>query len=140
MLRMNSDEYLLDTHTWLWFVAGDITLKPKVRKTIDQAIFERKAHLASISFWEVSMLSVKKRVTLGCPTLEWVRKASDKLKIVNLSADISVDSCELPGEFHGDPADRIIVASSRIENLTLLTRDNNIIDYSKKRHLRALKI
>jgi PIN domain nuclease of toxin-antitoxin system len=86
------------------------------------------------------MLVAKKRIILNCPCLEWIKQAAAHLRVIDLTAAIAVDSCELPDAFHGDPADRIIAASARAENLTLLTRDNNILAYSKKKHLQALKI
>lgn len=137
---INQPSYLLDTHTWLWFVAGDTTLAPKIRALINRAIEESNLYLSSISFWEVSMLVTKKRIILNCPSLAWIKQASAKLQIIDLTATISVDSCELPDDFHGDPADRIIVASARVENLMLLTRDNNILSYSNKNHVQTLKV
>jgi len=136
----NQPHYLLDTHAWLWFVAGDKTLSPKVRKLINLAIQEGELYLSSISFWEVSMLVAKKRIIVHCPCLEWIQQASAKLQLIHLTAAIAVDSCALPDDFHGDPADRIIVASARVNNLILLTRDNNILKYSQKNHLQTLKV
>ena len=136
----NQPRYILDTHTWLWFFAGDKTLTPKVRTLINAAIQEGTLYLSSISFWEVSMLVAKKRIVLNCPSLAWINQAAAKLQMIHLTATISVDSCELPDDFHGDPADRIIVASARVENLVLLTRDNNILKYSKKNHVQTLKV
>jgi PIN domain nuclease of toxin-antitoxin system len=49
--------------------------------------------------------------------------------VIDLSPDVAIDSCNLPGVFHKDPADRIIVAAARIHNLTLLTKDQKILDY-----------
>ena len=141
MLNMtNQPRYLLDTHAWLWFVAGDKTLKPPIRKLINASMQAGELYLSSISFWEVSMLVAKKRIMVNCPCLEWINQAAAKLQIINLTASISVDSCELPDDFHGDPADRIIVASARVENLVLLTRDNNILNYGKKTHVQTLKL
>lgn len=136
----HESRYLLDTHTWLWFVAGDTTLDPKIRALINTAIQEGELYLSSISLWEVSMLVAKKRIVLNCPSLEWIKQATANLQIINLTAAISVDSCELPDDFHGDPADRMIVASARVENLVLLTRDNNILKYSKKNHVQTAKV
>ena len=137
---INQPRYLLDTHVWLWFVAGDTTLKPKIRALINTAIQEGELYLSSISFWEVSMLVAKKRIVLNCPSLDWIQQAAAKLQVIHLTAAISVDSCELPDDFHGDPADRMIVASARVENLVLLTRDNNILKYSKKNHVQTVKV
>jgi PIN domain nuclease of toxin-antitoxin system len=45
-----------------------------------------------------------------------------------------MESCSLPGDFHKDPADQIIVATARVHNLTLLTKDRKILYY---RHVKA---
>ncbi|NCT56415.1 MAG: type II toxin-antitoxin system VapC family toxin [Legionella sp.] len=136
----NHSRYLLDTHAWLWFVAGDTTLSPSMRTLMNTAIQEGELYLSSISFWEVGMLVAKKRIVLNCPSLVWIKQASAKLQLINLTAEIAVDSCELPDDFHGDPADRMIVASARVKNLVLLTRDNHILKYSKKHHVQAVKV
>ena len=57
------------------------------------------------------------------------------LRVIDLTPEIAIDSCNLPGEFHKDPADRIIVATARTQNLTLLTKDKKIIDYP---HVKAI--
>jgi len=137
---INQPRYLLDTHAWLWFVAGDKTLKPAIRKLIEASIKKGELYLSSISFWEVSMLVAKKRIIVNCPCLEWIQQAAAKLQVIHLTAAIAVDSCELPDDFHGDPVDRMIVASARVENLVLLTRDNNILKYSKKNHVQTVKV
>ena len=55
-----------------------------------------------------------------------------------LTADILIDSSLLPGEIHGDPADRIIIATARALDLTVVTRDRHILDYAARGHVRAL--
>ena len=83
----------------------------------------------------------KKRITLGMPCIHWIKSSIDEfgITLLPLTPDIAVESCQLPDNFHGDPADRIIVATARIENCQLLTRDKNILSYGKKKHLKAIK-
>ena len=57
------------------------------------------------------------------------------LRVIDLTPEIAIDSCNLPGEFHKDPVDRIIVATARTQNLTLLAKDKKIIDYP---HVKAI--
>ena len=96
--------------------------------------------ISAMSVWELSMLATEGRVTLRMPLLEWVREAlkTPGLSLVPLSPEIAVESTQLPGRFHGDPADRIIVASARYTGATLLTRDRGILSYSKQSHVRAI--
>ena len=137
----NSPPLLLDTHCWLWIQSGgEGELSPAVIAEIEQA-GERGALLVSaMSVWELSMLAAKNRVILRTPLLEWVREAlkTPGLSLVPLSPEIAVDRTQLPGQFHGDPADRIIVASARYTGATLLTRDRGILSYSKQLHVRAI--
>jgi PIN domain nuclease of toxin-antitoxin system len=55
-----------------------------------------------------------------------------------LSPSIAVESCELPEMFHRDPVDRLIVATARVANATLMTRDRQILDYAARGHLTAI--
>ncbi|MBM3580047.1 MAG: type II toxin-antitoxin system VapC family toxin, partial [Alphaproteobacteria bacterium] len=45
----------------------------------------------------------------------------------------------LMDDFHGDPADRIIVATTKMLGATLLTRDKKILDWAKDGHIKCLK-
>lgn len=124
--------FLLDTHVWLWYASG-IELTKSIQKTITDALQNRNAYLAAISLWEVCMLDKKQRITLDMPVLEWINKFIDVsfIQIIPLTSAIARESCFLPGEFHEDPADRMIVATARIEQLTLITRDARILTYNK---------
>ncbi len=131
--------FLLDTHVWLWFMLGDVKLTPKLRKLINNSIEENTLWLASISIWEIGMLANKNKITLAQPCLDWVQEALAGLNLAELTPQVTIDSCHLPDDFHGDPADRIIVATARNKNLSLITRDNNILIYAKKHYLNAIK-
>jgi PIN domain nuclease of toxin-antitoxin system len=74
--------------------------------------------------------------------LHWLENAlnSPGLSLIPISHDIAFDSANLPEGFHGDPADRLIVASARNTNSVLVTRDRNILDYAARKHLRAAAI
>jgi PIN domain nuclease of toxin-antitoxin system len=71
------------------------------------------------------------RLSLPCGTLEWIRQALSYPGVVllDLTPEIAVASTELPGEFHRDPADQIIVATARIHNVPLVTSDERILNY-----------
>jgi len=53
---------------------------------------------------------------------------------------MAIDACTLPGDFHADPADRILVATARAENATLVTRDEKILAYAQAGHVRVLAV
>ena len=135
------NDLLLDTHTWFWHVSGDMTLKVRARNIINAAAQEGRLFLSAISTWEVAMLEAKGRIHLTMPTLQWIEAALDKFptRLIYLSPKITVESCQLL-DMHGDPADRLIVATARVENLTLLTRDNKIQKYAKTKQLRTISV
>jgi len=134
-----TDKLLLDTHTWIWYATGDKTITNKIKNDIEQARDEQSLFIAAISLWEISMLEKKGRIVLNMPCLEWIDMSMAKLglQVIPLTAKVAVESCNLPGDFHGDPADRLIVATARHNNFLLLTRDTKIVEYSKASYCRA---
>ena len=124
--------YLLDTHVWLWYMNGNKDLARRTREIISEAIKNRAIYIAAISLWEIAMLEKKKRIVMEMPCLEWINRSIEliHLQVIELTPDIATESCHLPGAFHGDPADRLIVASARVENMVLITKDKGILSYS----------
>ena len=91
--------------------------------------------------WEVSMLASKNRIILEGDTMEWINKAlsAPGISLYPLTPEIAYESAHLPGNFHGDPADRMIVASARKLNATLVTFDQKILEYSNHGYVQVLK-
>jgi PIN domain nuclease of toxin-antitoxin system len=87
------------------------------------------------------MLESHGRVALPMSIQNWVNEALTKpgISLVPLTPEIALESSNLPGNLHGDPADRIIVATARARNATLLTKDHRLIEYSRQRHVRVLE-
>ena len=132
---------LLDTHVWIWYVIGSNEISKPLRKEIGNAIKNNKIHIAAISLWEISMLESKRRIILEMPCLEWIKSAIDytHAQILHVIPEIAVESCYLPGDFHEDPADRLIVATARVEALPIVTRDARILQYSRKKYISTIK-
>ncbi len=122
---------VLDTHVWLWFVDGNSTLKKQVVADITATAMNGSLLIPAICVWEIAMLQDRGRLTLNKPLKDWISEALDLsgTSLAALSSDVAIESCKLPGKFHGDPADRMIVATARIENATILTRDKRILEY-----------
>jgi PIN domain nuclease of toxin-antitoxin system len=116
---------LLDTHVWLWLVGGVEPLKRPVLSAVEGAARRGRIRVSAISVWELAMLEAKGRIRLSKDCLAWVREAlsAPGTSLVPLTPEIAVETSRLPGEFHGDPADRILVATARLLGATLLTRD-----------------
>ncbi len=133
---------LLDTHVWIWLMGGSPELNSAQQEIINQATRESVVGIAAISVWETAMLVQKGRIQLEKPLLAWVQEALalPGIELKSLTPEIAVESSQLPDGFHGDPADRLIVATARIHQLTLLTSDRKILDYAKRGYLSVMAI
>lgn len=127
---------LLDTHVWIWWLIRDPRLPSEDRARLNELAGRSALHLSAISLWEAQMLHSRRRVSLPMPFATWVAEASDRsvVKLVPLDAEVAVALDELPASFHGDPADRLIAATSRCKRLPLATWDKAL------RRSRALEI
>lgn len=132
---------LLDTHAFIWYINGSEEIGKSARKAITSALHSNQAYLAAISLWEIGMLDKKQRIILEMPALEWINKSIEMthIRVLPITPAVAIESCNLPGKFHDDPADRLIVATARIEALTLISRDKQIHAYSQQKYVSALK-
>jgi PIN domain nuclease of toxin-antitoxin system len=125
-------KYMLDTNAWLRAVGRLSELNAAA-----QAVLADPANapfaLSAISVWEVCTKFRKKPAELSIvlPLDEWLSIALQPkfVHVISVDADIARASNELPLPIHEDPADRIIVASSRRHGLQLLTSDAKLIEY-----------
>jgi PIN domain nuclease of toxin-antitoxin system len=119
---------LLDTHFWIWWLTPRSPLKRAERNALDAVADAGGVCLAAISLWEAQMLHSKKRLELPLPFSEWLTRATESrvLTVLPLDRDVVVALDTLPARFHGDPADRLIVATARTHSIPLATRDRAI--------------
>lgn len=116
---------LLDTHIWVWWLTPDSPLSGVERSALDAGAERRELCLSAISLWEAQVLHAKGRLELPLPFADWIRRAADErmLRVVPLDAEVVLALDALPKAFHGDPADRLIVATARAHGMTLATHD-----------------
>jgi len=121
---------ILDTHTLVWLDTGNKLLGKQAIKAMDQALADNALAVSSITFWEVAMLANKARLKLDFTPDIW-RKELIERGLIELPMDgaIGIRAAELQ-EFHGDPADRIIVATALSTGSSLITADKKILDWS----------
>jgi PIN domain nuclease of toxin-antitoxin system len=133
-MKKISKSLLLDTHIWLWYVFGDNKLKKIERDAIDSARSESKAYISAFSVWELSLHVKRERIILNIAVDTWVSQSTTDLGFIFIpvSPEIAIESNFLPGKFHSDPADRLITATARTEQLTLITRDEKIQVYGNE--------
>jgi PIN domain nuclease of toxin-antitoxin system len=121
---------VLDTHAWVWWVASPDKLSVKARRAVAGA---RTRAVCAISVWEVAMLVERERLTLDRDVLMWIEQslAEPGIELLPLSPTIAVRSTRLGRHFHGDPADRIVVATALERRCPLVTKDERIRRYGE---------
>ncbi len=121
---------VLDTHVWVWWVHDDAQLPENYRVYI-QAHEADGLGVSIISCWEVAKLVEYQRLKLPIPVEEWLDQALayPGIQLLDLTPRIVVESTQLPGAFHRDPADQMIVATARVYDSPLVTLDDKIRAY-----------
>jgi PIN domain nuclease of toxin-antitoxin system len=127
---------LLDTHIWVWWIDDNQHLVDRPRHLIQDNV-RSGLEVSAISCWEVAKLVQYGRSELACPLEKWMEQALayPGVHLRELTPRIAIESTKLPGSFHRDPADQIIVATARIYDIPLLTVDSRILQYP---HVRTL--
>ena len=119
---------LLDTHVWIWLSIGDLrSLSAKAQQVLARA----QKWVSAISCWELAKLVERRRIGFTIPTLNWICRSlnENEIRIADLTPEIAVASTELQG-FHRDPADQIIVATSRVLGMPVVTADQRIFQFA----------
>lgn len=120
---------ILDTHTLIWLDEGSGRLGKESRTRIDQALKSNELFISTISFWEVAMLVEKNRLEMQLSVDIWRRNLLDNgLQELSLTGTIAIQSAHL-NNFHGDPTDRMIVATAIQSVATLCTADEKILSW-----------
>lgn len=128
-----SNNILIDTHVWLWLVMGDERLTEHHKNIIEKTADDNSLFLSKISIWETLHLLKKDRLVTNLSADTFIDEALklDGLNLIELTVPILKESVSLPGNFHNDPSDCIITATARVEDMSLVTYDKQIISYAK---------
>ncbi len=123
---------VIDTHVLVWWVSGSDSLSRSAENAIKNTLVsDSEVIVSSISAWEIAMLIKKGRLVLNMDVESWLDEVSqiDGLRFIAVDNEIGIKSTILPGNFHKDPADRMIVATARKLAIPLVTADEKIINY-----------
>ncbi len=121
---------LLDTHTLIWLDEGSERLGKQSLSLINQAFKLEKLFVSAISFWEVAMLVEKGRLDMQIDVNLWRQQLiANGLQEISLTGNTAIHSATLK-DFHGDPADRMIVATAINLTATLCTADKKILTWN----------
>jgi PIN domain nuclease of toxin-antitoxin system len=136
------DRFLLDTHAWIWLQEGLPGISPRLIAQIDEARRRSDVYVSAVSVWEIGNLTARGRLELESPIDVWLQLALTvgRLQLAPFEATIALASARLPGAIHGDPADRMLVATARTHGLTLVTHDKLLLKYGKQGHVNVLAI
>jgi PIN domain nuclease of toxin-antitoxin system len=117
---------LLDTHIWIWMVLEPARLSRRVARALDDA--ENQLWLSPISVWELLMLTQKGRVQLNEDAVAWTRRTLEQLQLheAPLTTEVALETSTL-NLAHSDPSDRLIAASAKVFEMTLVTADEKLI-------------
>ena len=128
---------VLDTGAWIWWVGDPTRLSRRARSTIEAEELKRGLVVSAISVWEVAVKVALGKLELDRDIRAWVESASIYPGVVvqPLEPRDAIESTLLPGSFHRDPADRILIALARRLDVPLVTSDREIRRY---RHVRSI--
>jgi PIN domain nuclease of toxin-antitoxin system len=120
---------LLDTHVLIWLRGEPRQIGSEAFSRIESAMAAGEAWLSAISFWEVAMLARKRRIKIAMPLAKWrAGLAARAIREIPIDGVTAAQAGEIDWE-HGDPADRIIVATAIRFDLTLITADRRILSW-----------
>lgn len=122
---------LLDTHVWLWLLHDPSLLSTQAQAIINTEEAKNGLLVSSISVWEIAVKSSIGKLSLPLPIDEWyeLAQAHSGITIEPLSPLDAIGSTQLPGNFHKDPAERILVAIALRYKIPLITCDTKILSY-----------
>jgi PIN domain nuclease of toxin-antitoxin system len=120
--------FLLDTCAFLWQLSGPAEIVAEARTRLDAA---DRLGVSLASVWEIAIKVQVGKLRLDLPVEDWIRRSLlyPRIELLPLTPLLVVASTQLPGTFHKDPFDRVIVATAIRDNLTLVTRDERMLSY-----------
>lgn len=131
---------LLDTHVLVWAVEQDPRLGSEATLAINAAARAGELRISAITPWEIAMLVTRGRLVLARELSAWFAAvlAQPGFALIPIEPDIAIHAGRLPRSVHGDPADRLIIATAAILGYPVMTVDRAILAYAKAGHLQAI--
>lgn len=124
---------LIDTHIWIWYLDGaEERMSPEAVQLLRRCAREEGLWVSDISVWEIGNKASKGKLTLSPGVSAWIDRAARRpgFSFLPLDRTILLSSTQLSGAVHGDPADRMLIASAALSGVPLVTADRVIIEYA----------
>ena len=125
---------LLDTHAWVWSIEGDVRrIGRRARALLTRAGAQDRLRISPVSIFEIMALHTSGRLRLSRPAEGWLREglAAAGVRVAEVTPAVAIDAGTIPRTALADPLDRLLVATARQLNATLLTADRTILDYAR---------
>ena len=130
---------LLDTHVAIWVAEGEPIGNDALRQ-IAEAIPGRGVLVSAVTAWEIALLHAGRKRSFEPSPMAWLSdlERQQGIRFIPLDHAMAAHSQALPGDFHRDPADRFLVATARVLDVPIVTRDKRILAYAEFGHVRAI--
>ncbi|MFI5381678.1 MAG: type II toxin-antitoxin system VapC family toxin [Tepidisphaerales bacterium] len=127
---------LLDTCAMIWFAEATSELSPRAYEAIGHP--ENQTYVSPVSLMEIACLVQRSRIQLTEHWRVWWHRQLDDngWSAIPITSEIAAEAFSLPEPIHRDPADRLLIATARIEDMTPITGDSLILDFPHVRTLR----
>ena len=124
--------YLLDTHTFLWFINDDASLSSTAKALLEDP--ENTIYLSVASIWEMAIKVSLHKLEMPSPFTDFIDEQLDKNTIILLNIKTAHTGIVATLPFHHrDPFDRLIIAQSKVEDIPIIGKDVIFDDYGIKR-------
>jgi len=117
---------LLDTHIWIWNELEPWKITSEINREL--ASPDNQLWLSPVSVWETVVLLEKRRISLKQDFRQWVDESVTALQLQEAALTWEVaHELRFTVLGHRDPADRFLVATAKVYNLTLITSDERLL-------------
>ena len=126
---------LLDTHVWVWSLEGDAQrVGRRTRALLSRAQSQDAIRVSPATVFEITTLHTAGRLRLARSLEQWINDglAVAGVRLAPFSAAMAIDAGSIPRTSLADPLDRLLVATARLLDATLVTSDARILQYAAK--------
>jgi PIN domain nuclease of toxin-antitoxin system len=131
---------LLDTCAAIWLAADAPIAQPALDAIAEASRQGRPLQVSPVTAWEIGLMARKGRFRASLSPQRWFERLRNLpgIAICSLTPEVLLEASFLPGELHGDPADRMMAATAREYGYVLVTRDQALLDYAARGHMAVL--